>query len=584
MNEALQDIYIGRLGTQLVCLKVPRIGLEDSQQEKEKAIREFHKEALLWIQLRHVNLLPFFGVNTSLFPDKLCLVSPFMENGRIIAYLKNHPNHDRLTVITEIAAGMSYLHSLKILHGDIKGANVLVNGERQCQLADFGLALTVEMTLSNSTTGGMKGSFNWMAPELFSSALDKEFAQSLGYHVETKPNKLARDVYAFGCTVLEVISGSPPFTRLNGPTIMLQVLHGKRPERPITVNWCPDDIWELVEQCWAQEVRFRPSAGEIHDLLRRLLGHTTDGDIREAMLDRYSFEEMLRSTLPPEKSKLIANLLQSEILATDCCKIRKKYTKFLRHLFESNQVLPDSIILNEIELFECSIGRPIGGGGFSDIYKGNHRGKVVCLKLLRTFAFEDQNRTRLNIDKLCEEALLWSQLDHPNVLPFCGVNTELFTRPSFCLVSPWMINGSVTQYLARNPCHDKLRVANILVDENSCCRLAGFGLAKATAEISSDLTSHTQGGTARYMAPELLVPTGVKPDFPGDVYAYGCSVYEIISGKPPFWGWNEAAVILKVAFGKNARPSRPANVAWCPDDIWALVERCWQKSAAARPP
>ncbi|KAL0577836.1 hypothetical protein V5O48_004164, partial [Marasmius crinis-equi] len=270
-------------------------------------------------------------------------------------------------------------------------------------------------------------------------------------------------------------------------------------------------------------------------------------DIRNAMTDKQLFVKMLTSALPHEQSKLIANLLQNEIRTTECCKTRKKCTKFLQCLFEGHQVLPDSLILNEIELVGCTLGRPIGGGGFSDIYKGNHRGKVVCLKLLRTFTFEDQNQTRSNIDKLCGEALLWTQLDHPNVLPFYGVNTELFGRLSFCLVSPWMSNGSVTQYLASNPGHDKLRVirevaegiaylhsrqiihgdikpANILVDEDGCCRLADFGLAKAVAETSSLIrtpTSHTQGGTARYMAPELLLPTGVKADFPGDVYAYG---------------------------------------------------------------
>ncbi|KAJ3965549.1 hypothetical protein EV361DRAFT_810511, partial [Lentinula raphanica] len=49
---------------------------------------------------------------------------------------------------------------------------------------------------------------------------------------------------------------------------------------------------------------------------------------------------------------------------------------------------------------------------------------------------------------LSKEVLLWRQLKHPNILPFFGINTELFT-PSYCIISPWMSNGDMMSYSRR---------------------------------------------------------------------------------------------------------------------------------------
>ena len=62
--------------------------------------------------------------------------------------------------------------------------------------------------------------------------------------------------------------------------------------------------------------------------------------------------------------------------------------------------------------------------------------------------------------QFCREALVWKQLNHPNVLPFLGINMELFT-PRFCLVSPWMSNGSLLDYLKKNPEHNRVKAVGL---------------------------------------------------------------------------------------------------------------------------
>ncbi|KAF9254762.1 kinase-like protein, partial [Marasmius fiardii PR-910] len=246
------DIYKGVFQNRSVCLKVLKIYVEDEEEKRNNDLH-FYKETLLWTQLNHPNLLPFLGVNTTQFPGKLALVSPWMVNGQITKFLEMNPNHDRLKVISEIAASIMYLHSRNIVHGDIKGANVLVDEQGHCYLADFGLA-TAAMTstlLSTVTkSGGGKGTMRWMAPELFTSHFEETEIADISTDL---------DIYAYACTVYEIVAGRVPFAHLkHDAQVMLEVLNGERPERPTTTAWCPNNIWMMVQQCWAQETHLRP--------------------------------------------------------------------------------------------------------------------------------------------------------------------------------------------------------------------------------------------------------------------------------------------------------------------------------------
>ncbi|KAF9259045.1 kinase-like protein [Marasmius fiardii PR-910] len=257
------DVYKGVFESKSVCLKVLKVYIADGEEKRNKDLREFYKETLLWTELNHSNLLPFLGINTTLIPGKLALVAPWMANGEVTKFLKVNPSHDRLKVISQIAAGIMYLHSRNLVHGDIKGANVLVDEQGQCYLADFGLA-TAAMTstlLSTATNSAGKGTARWMAPELFT------------FEEIPKPDiiKLARDIYAYACTVYEIVAEKIPFAHLkHDPQVMFQVLSGKRPGRPTDTAWCPNNIWALVEQCWAQESSLRPTASVIQEFLSHL--------------------------------------------------------------------------------------------------------------------------------------------------------------------------------------------------------------------------------------------------------------------------------------------------------------------------
>ncbi|KAF5371212.1 hypothetical protein D9758_004115 [Tetrapyrgos nigripes] len=249
------DIYKGRNNSEVVCVKVLR--LFTSSSVRTQLFKEFSNEAIVWKQLDHPNVLPFLGVNTVLFSPSFCLVSPWMENGNVLNFIDNNPDHDRLGMLLEIAQGLRYLHNLnpQVIHGDIRGANVMVNSAKTCCLADFGLALVTESQSFATTSSGIHGSVRWMAPEIIepSRMIGKEKIPS------------SRDVYAFGCTMLEIFTGKPPYAEIRMEiSVITEILKGNRPPRPVqSAALISDDLWDLIEDCWVDHPEYRPTASRI---------------------------------------------------------------------------------------------------------------------------------------------------------------------------------------------------------------------------------------------------------------------------------------------------------------------------------
>ncbi|KAJ7202309.1 kinase-like domain-containing protein [Mycena pura] len=211
----------------------------------------FCKEALIWEGLHHPFILPFLGLDSNTFPSSLCMVSPWMENGTVLAYLKDHGLRDVDRLLFETAEGLRYLHSMNIVHGDLRGNNILISNNFNVCLADFGLANIVSPTETTATASSSNhaGSTRWFAPELIHPT-----AFGCDRFVRTP----ASDIYAFGCVCYE--GGAPPFSDVT-PDIsaLLKVMNGERPGKPTNIS---DALWALVTTAWKQDWRQRPSAAD----------------------------------------------------------------------------------------------------------------------------------------------------------------------------------------------------------------------------------------------------------------------------------------------------------------------------------
>ncbi|KAF9442626.1 kinase-like protein [Macrolepiota fuliginosa MF-IS2] len=184
------DVYKARHGSLSLCMKIVRV-CQGSQLDK--TLQVFAAEAAIWAELHHPNILPFYGIY---YPDdtqkRVSLVSPWMSNSTIIAYMNLNPTLPRKPFIYDITCGLEYLHSRDIIHGDLKGLNVLVNTSGRAIIMDFGLStIRSDKTFrfTYTTVGISTHSTHCTSPEL----LDE------GAH----PTQ-ASDIWALGCVWYKV--------------------------------------------------------------------------------------------------------------------------------------------------------------------------------------------------------------------------------------------------------------------------------------------------------------------------------------------------------------------------------------------
>ncbi|KAH7905039.1 kinase-like domain-containing protein [Hygrophoropsis aurantiaca] len=190
---------------------------------------------------------------------RLGLVSPWMKNGNLTQYLAKTSQIDRLSLVSDIAFGIDYLHSFdpQVIHGDLKGPNILITDDHRACVADFGLCLlaqnsALQVTMTSSSNDG--GSLFWMAPELLGDDEDG------GY------KNCATDIYAFGCVCYEIFNGRPPFFDIRPNKALIAITESRVPPRPMHRD-LDDTLWMLILQCLHRDPSSRPSMSEVSQQL-----------------------------------------------------------------------------------------------------------------------------------------------------------------------------------------------------------------------------------------------------------------------------------------------------------------------------
>ncbi|KAJ7646792.1 kinase-like domain-containing protein [Roridomyces roridus] len=241
------DVYRALYKDKTVALKHMRQFLRGADLRRINL--KFCREALVWKDLHHPYILPFIGIDRDSFPSSLCMVSPWMEHGTVLDYLKDHGHSKVDTLLCEIAQGLQYLHSQNVVHGDLRGSNILINEDWSACLSDFGLSSFSDATTA-AHTSTRAGSTFWMSPELISP---EKFGLEF---IRTR----ASDVYAFGCVCVELYTGRPPFAKLNQAAALLAIVSGQRPERPSGTPVMSDKLRNFISECWSENPAVRPTA------------------------------------------------------------------------------------------------------------------------------------------------------------------------------------------------------------------------------------------------------------------------------------------------------------------------------------
>lgn len=225
------------------------------------------------------------------------------------------------------------------------------------------------------------------------------------------------------------------------------------------------------------------------------------------------------------------------------------------------------------------IGEEIGLGGMSEIYLAvdTRLNREVAIKILRPELASD-NIFYLRFKREAENS---SGLSHPNIaqvydtgeiitethkIPYIVMefvdgetlreilNREKIIDPATSLQWAASVADALDYSHKKGIIHRDMKPANIMIGHTGSIKVVDFGIARAITDVSRDLTqTATVIGTARYLSPEQA--TGKSVDARSDLYALGCVLFELLTGRPPFTAETPVAVVYQHVKEQPALPS-----------------------------
>lgn len=388
-----------------------------------------YREAMIISRLNHPSILKFIGYSPKNFEgeNKPVILTEFSSNSSLDQLLELSRNMVEISVSNDtkkliniygIASCMNYLHSLDIIHRDLKTKNILLDQYLYPKLANFCFS-TLPVNHNNEQNQELIENPLYFAPEIFEK---KEFSKS-------------SDVYAFSLIIFEIITDKKPFEYNTIFKIFTKVLNGERPSIDETIPQC---FSKLIQSCWSQDHSKRPTFAQIVTQLRTNESFTNFVYEEEFQAYVKYIDEYIKIFNESKKILPIEDFIDEDLLnKVDLTTVRK----------EHSEVLKAKINIKYTNLNKYELQSKIGEGSFSYVYKimDKKTSEIYAGKITK---FEIYLYNENNIIDHYREVEIISKINHPCILRFIGYSPLNFDHNECpVIITEFVSNGTLKNAL-----------------------------------------------------------------------------------------------------------------------------------------
>uniref|UniRef100_A0A183DS47 Protein kinase domain-containing protein n=1 Tax=Gongylonema pulchrum TaxID=637853 RepID=A0A183DS47_9BILA len=231
--------------------------------DEEKQLEAFKAEVASFKNTRHDNIVLFIGY--SFDQHKLGVVMYYCKGRPLHQLLHDHHEKFDFTQIiyfaTQICQGVSYLHTKRIIHKDLRTKNIFVESRNRIVITDFGL-------FNMKRLGQPYRNCTLIVPQYWLSYLAPELIKSLSADLIQLPFSENSDVYAFGTVWYELMTYHFPFQDLHPDIVIWRI--GRGIKIPLGGIGAARDVQEILVRCWSYVAKERPTFRDISGMLERL--------------------------------------------------------------------------------------------------------------------------------------------------------------------------------------------------------------------------------------------------------------------------------------------------------------------------